>query len=55
MQIDVEKSIKIHIVTLNSIQGPIERVLVEEVADILVVCRLDEFEVARATGRPPAQ
>jgi hypothetical protein len=49
-----DKTMKIRTVTLHSRHGVIERVLVEEAGDVVVVCRVDEFMAALADGRAPA-
>jgi hypothetical protein len=40
-------------ITLNSATGYIVRVLVEDMGDVVTVCRPEEYEAARQAGRPP--
>jgi hypothetical protein len=44
---------KIQMVTLNSSQGEICRAVVEDLGEILVVCRVEELNAARREGRKP--
>lgn len=41
-------------VTLNSALGEVERVVVEVLGDVLLVCRKEEYRTARREGRKPA-
>jgi hypothetical protein len=44
---------QIKTVTLNSSQGPIERVVLQELGDILLVSRQEEVDAARQQHREP--
>jgi hypothetical protein len=41
-------------VTLSSSQGPIRRVVVESLGEVLLVCRESEYRNAISAGRQPA-
>jgi hypothetical protein len=40
-------------VTLNSFSGPIERIVVEILGDVVAVCRCEELERAKRERRDP--
>ena len=44
---------KIQMVKLMSADGMIERVVVEDLGDVLAVCRRQEYEMARLEKREP--
>jgi hypothetical protein len=46
-------STELRMVRLLSYTGPIDRVVVEEIGDVLAVCRLEEYEAARRENRRP--
>ncbi len=47
------KSLQNQLVKLLSAQGPIERVVVADLGEILLVCRPEERDRAMAEGREP--
>jgi hypothetical protein len=42
------------VVVLNSAKGRIERVIVEDLGDVISVCRAEELQAARIQERAPA-
>ena len=41
------------VVTLDSSTGPIDRVVVRDLGEIVLVCRADEYKKAEKEGREP--
>lgn len=41
------------VVTVSSSLGPVNRMVVNDLGDILLVCRQEEYDRAKAEGREP--
>ena len=48
------KSLSGQLVTLLSSVGPIKRVVVQDLGDVLLVCLVEEYEKAKIDAREPA-
>jgi hypothetical protein len=49
-----EKSLIGQVVTLQSSAGPIQRVVVADLGNVILVCRQEEYQQAKSEAREPA-